>query len=60
MRAGGVGCAGGRADLVGAVKSFRDALRFWLACPENRETLIVTFGLLALATVYYNPYGVLA
>ena len=42
------------------MKSFREALRFWLACPENRETLIVTFGLLALATVYYNPWGILA
>ena len=42
------------------MKALRDALRFWLADAENRETLIVTFGLLALATVIFNPFGVLA
>ena len=42
------------------MKALRDALRFWLADKENRETLIVTFGLLALATVIFNPWGILA
>ena len=42
------------------MKAFRAALSLWLADADNRETLIVTFGLLALATVYYNPWEILA
>ena len=42
------------------MKSLRWAIALWLADKDNRETLIVTFGLLALSAVVFNPWEILA